>query len=114
MISLDNLLQIKYISPKKGKGIIAKRDIKKGTLVEKAHVILLSNKEYEQIQDTILYQYVYEWDDSNKPDFKNAIAKVEAISTNNSVPSFVRKALQAMLTKVKNLPDSIAQSLVKR
>jgi len=71
---MDNFLDIKYISLKKGKGIFAKKNIIKGTLVEIGHVILISNKEYEQIQDTILYQYIYEWDDPNKPDFQNAVA----------------------------------------
>ena len=71
---MDNFLDIKYISLKKGKGIFAKKNIIKGTLVEIGHVILISNKEYEQIQDTILYQYIYEWDDPNKPDFQNALA----------------------------------------
>ena len=71
---MDTQLEIKYISPEKGKGIFAKRFIKKGTIVEKGHIILLSNKDYEKIQDTILYQYIFEWDDSEKPEFQNAIA----------------------------------------
>jgi len=71
---MDNLLEIKYISPKKGKGIFAKRKIKEGTLVEKGYMLLISNKDYEQIQDTILYQYIYEWNDPKKPEFENAIA----------------------------------------
>ncbi len=81
---MDNHLEILYISPKKGKGIFAKKDIKKGTLVEKGHVILISNKDYEQIQDTILYQYVYEWDDPDKPDFQNAIALSQCQFFNHS------------------------------
>jgi len=81
---MDTLLEIKYISPKKGKGIFAKKVIKKGTLVEKAHIILISNKEYEKIQDTILYQYVFEWDDPNKPDFLNAIALSQCQFFNHS------------------------------
>ncbi len=74
MISIDNLLEIKFISSKKGKGIFAKKHIKKGTIIERGHVILISNKEYEQIKDTILYHYVFEWDDPDKPEFQSAIA----------------------------------------
>ena len=74
MILLDTQLEIKYISPKKGKGIFAKRFIKKGVIVEKGHIILLSNNDYEKIQDTILYQYVFEWDDPDRPEFQNALA----------------------------------------
>ena len=37
-------------------------------------MIFTINKEYKKIQDTILYQYIYEWDDPNKPDFQNAVA----------------------------------------
>jgi len=74
VIFLDTQLETKYISAKKGKGVFAKRFIKKGNIVEKGHVILLANNDYEKIQDTILYQYIFEWDDPDKPDYQNAIA----------------------------------------
>jgi hypothetical protein len=84
VISIDNLLEIKYISPKKGKGIFAKKYIKKGTSVEVGHVILLSNKDYEKICETKLYEYIYEWDDPGKPDFQNAIALSQCQYFNHS------------------------------
>ena len=74
MILMNSLIEVKFISPKKGKGVVAKKFIKKGTLVEKGHIILLSNKDYDKIQDTILYQYVFEWDDPDRPEFQNALA----------------------------------------
>ena len=72
---MSELLEVKYISPKKGRGVIAKKKIKKDTIVELANVVLIPNKDYEQIQDTILYHYIFEWDDpKNKGEKTNAIA----------------------------------------
>ena len=38
---MDNLLHVKYISKQKGKGVFAKKDITKGTLVDNAHIVLI-------------------------------------------------------------------------
>ena len=67
-------MEVMHISPKKGKGVFAKKNIKKGTLVEKGHVILIPNEEYERLSETILWNYVFEWDDPNKPNLQTAIA----------------------------------------
>lgn len=72
---MSELLEVKYISPKKGRGVIAKKIIKKYTVVELANVVLIPNNDYDLIQDTILYHYIYEWDDpKTKGDKTNAIA----------------------------------------
>jgi hypothetical protein len=72
---MTNLLEVKFISPKKGKGIVARKDIAKDTLVEVAHVVLIPNKDYDLIQDTVLYQYIYEWENpETNGEFKCAIA----------------------------------------
>jgi len=72
---MSKLLEVKYISPKKGKGVFAKMKINKDTVVELANVILIPNNDYDSIQDTILYHYVFEWDDpKNKGEKINAIA----------------------------------------
>ena len=65
---------MKQSTPKKGKGLFAKTDIKKNTIFEVAHVILLSNDDYEKIKDTTLYHYSFTWDDPTLPDYMNAIA----------------------------------------
>ena len=72
---MSELFEVKYISPKKGRGVFAKKNIKKDTIVELANIILIPNTDYELIQDTILYHYVFEWDDpKNKGEKTNAIA----------------------------------------
>jgi hypothetical protein len=72
---MNKLLEIKYISPKKGRGVVAKKIIKKYTVVEVANVVLIPNNDYDLIQDTILYHYIYEWSDpKNKGEKTNAIA----------------------------------------
>ena len=71
---MSKLLEVKYISPKKGRGVVAKKIIKKNTVVEVANVILLPNEEYELLCETKLYDYIFEWKDPNKPELQNAIA----------------------------------------
>jgi SET domain-containing protein len=61
--STNNLLEVKFISRKKGKGLFAKENIAKGVTIDKAHVILISNKEWDLIEDTVLSNYSFEWDD---------------------------------------------------
>jgi hypothetical protein len=60
---MNSLVEVKVISAKKGKGIIAKEFIKKGTILDVAHIILVSKKDYEQMKDTVLWNYLFEWDD---------------------------------------------------
>lgn len=71
---MNDLLEVRYISEKKGRGVFAKRDIKKDTIIDVAHVVPLPNKDYKRIRKTILYNYCYIWEDpDHKPEFKNAI-----------------------------------------
>ena len=74
VIFLNELVEIKYVSPQKGKGLFAKRDIKKNTLIEIAYVLLLHNTDWELIQESALYNYIFTWDDPKKPDHMNVIA----------------------------------------
>ena len=60
---MNELIEVKRISLQKGRGVIAKKIINKGTLIEKANILLIPNKDYEKIQDTVLYGYIFEWDD---------------------------------------------------
>ena len=75
MIIFHEYIDVKPISEKKGKGAIAKKPIKKGTIVDVAYVIPLPNKEYKKVSQTVLYNYCYIWEDpKHKPEYKNAIA----------------------------------------
>ncbi len=70
---MSNLVGVKFISPKKGNGVFARKNIKKYTTVVIGHVILISKSDYNLIQDTILNNYIYEWDDPNNIEFRSAI-----------------------------------------
>lgn len=63
--STNNLLEVKFISRNKGKGIFAKKNIVKGVIIDIAHVILISNKDWDLIEDTGISNYSFEWDDPN-------------------------------------------------
>jgi SET domain-containing protein len=72
---MNEFIEFKPISLKKGKGAFAKVNIKKGTTVDIGHVILIPNKDFENIKDTIIFNYTFEWKDPNtKGEFTNAIA----------------------------------------
>lgn len=49
----------------KGLGVFAKKDIKKGELIEKAPLLLMPMKEFEHIKKTKLYYYFFEYSNSN-------------------------------------------------
>ena len=71
---MNDLLEVLYISPNKGKGVFAKKEIKKDTIIDVAHVIPLPNKDYKKIRKTVIYDYCYIWEDpKHKPEFTNAI-----------------------------------------
>ena len=72
---MDNLLEVKFISPRKGKGVFAQEFIKKDTIVDVAHVIPLPNNDYKKIRKTVLDSYCYVWENpKHKPEFTNAIS----------------------------------------
>ncbi len=71
---MHEYIDVKFISESKGKGAFAKKLIKKGTIIDVANVVLITNKDYKKIEKTKLYDYCYIWEDpKHKPAFKNAI-----------------------------------------
>ncbi len=71
---MHDYIKIKFISLRKGRGAFAKKDIEKGTVIDVANVVLITNKDYRKIKKTQLYNYCYIWEDPNlKPAFKNAV-----------------------------------------
>ena len=72
---MNDFIEVKYISKTKGRGAFAKKDIKKGTIIDVANVILITNRDYKKIKKTQLYDYCYIWKDPKyKPAFNNAIS----------------------------------------
>lgn len=71
---MHEFIEVRYISEKKGRGAFAKKDIRKGTVIDIANVVPLPNKDYKKICKTILYHFCYIWEDpKHKPEFENAI-----------------------------------------
>ncbi|MBA7682778.1 hypothetical protein ES703_91130 [subsurface metagenome] len=68
---MNKLIEVKYISAKKGKGVFAKKNIRKGTKINIAHIILISNKEWDLIEDTVLSNYSYNPNVKYVYDYKN-------------------------------------------
>ena len=71
---MNEFFEVRYISSKKGKGLFAKKDIKKNTIIEIAHIVLIHDTDYELIQESSLYNYIFTWDDPKFPEHMNAIA----------------------------------------
>jgi uncharacterized protein len=57
------MFEVKQISAEKGRGAVATRDIKAGEILDTAHVIIITAKEFEQIEKTVLFNYVFDWGD---------------------------------------------------
>ena len=60
---MNKLLEVRFISKKKGKGLFAKDHIPKGEIIDIAHIILISKKDWNLIENTVLSNYSFEWDD---------------------------------------------------
>jgi len=88
---MKDLIEVMFISPKKGKGVFAKTEIKKGTIIDVAHVIPLPNKDYEKIRKTILWNYCYIWEDpKHEPEYQSAISLSISQFINHSYEPNVR------------------------
>ncbi|MFW9876402.1 MAG: SET domain-containing protein-lysine N-methyltransferase [Candidatus Thorarchaeota archaeon] len=60
---MNKLVEIKFISRKKGKGLFATDNIPKGKVIDTAHIILISKKDWNLIENTVISNYSFEWDD---------------------------------------------------
>ena len=78
---------VEFISDKKGRGLIAKEPIKKGSIVETAHVLVLSEDDYVKIQETLLYGYIFEWDLGEPRTYAIALNDIEFINHSSSHPN---------------------------
>ena len=88
---MNNLIEVKYISSKKGKGLFAKQQIKKKTIIDVANVILISNKDYELIDKTIVSNYCFIWENPKyKSKYKMALAMSICQFMNHSYTPNVR------------------------
>ena len=45
---MNSLLEVKFASTKKGKGVFAKKDIEKGMIIDIAYVVPIPNKDYKK------------------------------------------------------------------
>jgi SET domain-containing protein len=73
--STNKLLEVRFISRKKGKGLFAKTNIPKGKVIDIAHIILISNNDWNLIENTIISNYSFEWDDPKlKGEYEAAIS----------------------------------------
>ncbi|HVX28091.1 MAG TPA: SET domain-containing protein [Parafilimonas sp.] len=59
------ILEIKK-SPNRGRGVFTTADIKAGTVIEISPVIVLSAKERTIIEQTLLFDYIFEWGNNKK------------------------------------------------
>ena len=71
---MNDFFEVKFISSKKGKGLFAKKNLKKNKIIEIAHVMLIHDNDYDLIQESSLYNYTFTWDDPKFPNHMNAIA----------------------------------------
>ena len=74
-MTLQALTEVKLITPVKGRGLLSKEFIQKGTILDIAHVLLFSNKDEEKIRETLINKFTFEWKDPNNgSDYQAALA----------------------------------------
>ena len=72
---MNNLLEVKFISLKKGRGVFTKKNIAKDEIIDIAPIVLISNNDWQLIEDTVLSNYSFEWDDPKyKGEYESAIS----------------------------------------
>jgi SET domain-containing protein len=60
--------EIRKASDIKGLGAFATQDIPACTILDEAQVLVMKQKDWIQIQDTVLYNYSFEWNDPDESD----------------------------------------------
>ena len=53
-------------SPKRGRGVFATEPITIGTVIEIAPVIVVDNIQRTKLEETLLYDYIFEWGEDHK------------------------------------------------
>ena len=72
---MSNLIEVKFISKTKGRGVFAKTNIAKERIINVAQIILISKDDWKLIEGTILSNYSFEWDDPKlKGEYETAVS----------------------------------------
>ena len=53
-------------SPNRGRGVFTTKPIAKGTVIEIAPVLVVDNIQRTKLEETLLYDYIFEWGDDHK------------------------------------------------
>lgn len=53
-------------SPERGRGVFTTQDIETGTIVEISPVLVLNPEERAKVEQTLLFDYIFEWGDNLK------------------------------------------------
>lgn len=62
---INNMIELKHISDKKGNGLIALQKIPKGTIIDISPVIPFTEKEYKHMRKTRFKNYVFKWEENS-------------------------------------------------
>ena len=66
-------------SPERGRGVFTTQDIETGTIVEISPVLVLDPEERAKVEQTLLFDYIFEWGD----DLKGACVALGYLSVYN-------------------------------
>jgi SET domain-containing protein len=70
---MSDLFECRLINAKKGRGLFAKKDILKGTILDKSDLLLITEEDYKIIENTIIGNYIFEWTDESNTNLTSAI-----------------------------------------
>jgi len=67
MIMAMAFFNIQHVSDDKGRGAVAKKNLKAGTVLDVAQIIFVTDEEYDQLANTCVYNYLFEWQIDGEP-----------------------------------------------
>jgi hypothetical protein len=56
------LLRVGDFGPKRGRGVVAAQDIKKGDLIERSPVLIIPSRDRAAVDPTVIFAYVFMWE----------------------------------------------------
>src|SRR5215813_10897040 len=88
----------------KGRGVFARRSIRKGDLIERSPVIVVPRQEWTTIEHTILSNYVFDWGE-NEEDAAVALGYVSIYNHSYTPNAELTECLDDAIIEVSALRD---------
>jgi SET domain-containing protein len=91
-------------TPRTGRGVFARRDIRKGELIERSPVVVVPREQWKKIDETILSNYVFDWGETEE-DAAVALGYVSIYNHSYTPNAELTECLDDLIIEVSALQD---------